>query len=176
MIRGTMVLALLLVALTLGLEFAHTLEAGPKLNYPPELYLRLNTSLYAWFGSPLDAAIWVSAMVATGVLAWLARQRSARLLACAALGLQLVAFANYFARVEPVNGRFRALAPGQVPGDFTALRAQWEYGHALGFVLFTGAFLLLVIAHPSTPAVNSTAPTSQRGGTSVASSSRRRPR
>ncbi len=143
--RVTRVLALLLVALTLGLEFAHTLELGPKLNYSPELYLRLNTSLYAWFGPPLGAAIWLGAMVATGLLIWL-RRRSARLLTGASLMLQLLAFANYFARVEPVNGRFRALAPGQVPRDFTALRAQWEYGHAVGFVLFTVAFLLLVIS------------------------------
>jgi hypothetical protein len=148
MTRATQVLSLLLVALTMGLEFAHTLELGPKLHYPPELYLRLNTSLYAWFGiaPPVGGAIWLGAMVATGVLIWLRRQRYARLFTGASLVLQLAAFANYFARVEPVNGRFRALAPGQVPGDFTVLRAQWEYGHAVGFALFAVAFLLLAIA------------------------------
>lgn len=29
------------------------------------------------------------------------------------------------------------------------VRIQWEYGHAVGFALFTVAFLLLLIAHPS---------------------------
>lgn len=144
--RATQVLTLLLVALSMGLEFAHTLELGPKLTYSPPLYLRLNTSLYAWFGPPLGAAILLGAIVATGVLAWLVRPRSMRLLTGVALALQLAASANYFAFVEPVNGRFRALSPGQVPGDFTALRVQWEYGHALGFVLFVAAFLLLVIS------------------------------
>ncbi|MGH3783780.1 MAG: hypothetical protein ACRDRO_24950 [Pseudonocardiaceae bacterium] len=85
-------------------------------------------------------------MITTGMLTWLSRPRSVRLFSGAALVAQLVAFANYFARVEPVNGRFRALAPGQVPRDFTALRAQWEYGHALGFGLFAVAFLLLAIS------------------------------
>lgn len=147
MTRATQVLSLLLVALTMGLEFAHTLELGPKLNYPPELYLRLNTSLYAWFGPPLGASIWLGAIVATGMLTWMVRRRrSVRLLTGAAVALQLVALANYFAFVEPVNVRFRALTPGQVPSDFTTLRTQWEYGHALGFALFTVAFLLLVIA------------------------------
>jgi hypothetical protein len=37
MTRATQVLSLLLVALTMRLEFAHTLELGPKLNYSPEL-------------------------------------------------------------------------------------------------------------------------------------------
>lgn len=150
MTRATLVLSLLLVALTMGLEFAHTLELGPKLHYPPELYLRLNTSLYAWFGPPLGAAINTGAIVVTGVLVWLVRrQRAARLLTSASLVLQLAAFANYFARVEPVNGRFRALAPGQVPPDFGALRTQWEYGHAVGFALFVVAFLLVVISLPA---------------------------
>ena len=151
MTRATQVLSLLLVALTMGLEFAHTLELGPKLNYPPELYLRLNTSLYAWFGiaPPVGGAIWLGAILATGVATWLMRRRPGWLLSGASLTLQVAALANYFARVEPVNGRFRALAPGQVPVDFTALRTQWEYGHAVGFALFTVAFLLLLIAHPS---------------------------
>lgn len=175
MTRATQVLSLLLVALTMGLEFAHTLELGPKLNYPPELYLRLNTSLYAWFGiaPPVGGAIWLGAMVSTGMLLMLLRQRPVRLFTGASLVLQLAAFANYFARVEPVNVRFRALTPGQVPPDFAALRTQWEYGHAVGFALFTVAFLLLLIALVTV--VNSTAPTFPRGRMSVRSSSRRRP-
>jgi len=50
---------------------------------------------------------------------------------------------NYFAQVEPVNVRFRGLAPAQVPSDFLALRARWEYGHALDVGLFAAAFILL---------------------------------
>jgi hypothetical protein len=144
--RAIQVLTLLLVALTMGLLFAHTLELGPKLGYPPELYLRLNTSLYAWFGPPLGAAIWTGAIIATGVLTALLRRAPGRLLTGTAFALQLVAFVNYFTRVEPVNDRFRALVPGQVPEDFGALRAQWEYGHAMGFALFAVSFVLLVIA------------------------------
>jgi hypothetical protein len=39
--------------------------------------------------------------------------------------------------------RFRGLAPGQMPSDFLALGARWEYGHALDFGLFAAAFILL---------------------------------
>jgi hypothetical protein len=142
-----MVLTLLLVALTMGMLYAHVLELGPKMQYPPELYLRLNTSLYAWYGPPLGAAINTGAVVATGALAWLVRrQRSALLFTGAAFALQAVAMVNYFARIEPVNDRFRVLSPGQVPSDFIALSAKWEYGHALDFALYAVAFLLLVIS------------------------------
>lgn len=145
--RVTHVLALLMVALTMGMLYAHVLELGPKMQYPPELYLRLNNSLYAWYGPPLGAAINTGAVIATGVLAWMVRRpRSVLLLTGTAFALQVAALVNYFARVEPVNDRFRALLPGQVPSDFIALRAQWEYGHALDFALYAVAFLLLVMS------------------------------
>jgi hypothetical protein len=68
----------------------------------------------------------------------------------AAFILQAAAFGNYFAQVEPVNVRFRRLAPGQVPSDFLALRGRWEYGHALYVGLFTAALILLgTRGHPS---------------------------
>ncbi len=146
-IRAIQVLTLLLVALYMGQQYAHVLEIGPKLNYPPELYLRLQNSLYAWYGPPLGAAISVAALIATGALTWLMRrQRSARWLTGSALALQVAALAIYFARVEPVNVSFRALPPGQVPSDFIALRAQWDFGHALGFALFVVVFVLLVFS------------------------------
>ncbi|MBV8993687.1 MAG: hypothetical protein JO287_08290 [Pseudonocardiales bacterium] len=152
MARASQLVSVVLVALTMGLLFAHVLELGPKMGYPPELYLRLNNSLYAWFGPPVGAAIQIGALAATGAMAWMVRhQRSAVPLTGAAFALQLVALANYFARVEPVNVRFRALSPGQVPSDFMALRAQWEYGHALDFGLFAAAFVLLVSALPVPP-------------------------
>jgi hypothetical protein len=75
-----------------------------------------------------------------------------------ALALQVAALANYFARVEPVNVRFRALSPGQVPSDFSALRAQWEYGHALDFGLVAAAFVLLVSALLVRPTAASSSP------------------
>lgn len=70
------------------------------------------------------------------------------------MGLQLIAQITWLALIRPVNVRFRSLAPGEMPADFTALRAQWEYTHAVGFVLLTAAFLLLVavlLVRPTAP-------------------------
>lgn len=35
---------------------------GPKIQYPPELYLRLNNSLHAWYGPPLGVAIQIGSV------------------------------------------------------------------------------------------------------------------
>ncbi|MGH3774789.1 MAG: hypothetical protein ACRDRR_03480 [Pseudonocardiaceae bacterium] len=146
-IRVLRAVTLLLAALTMGLLFAHVLELGPKFGYPPELYVRLNNSLYAWYGPPLGALLYVGSIVAAGVLTWLVRRRRAALAwtGTAAI-LQAVALVTYFVVVEPVNQRLRPLPPGAVPADFTALRTQWEFGHATEFVLFLVAFVLLVVS------------------------------
>lgn len=137
---------LVLVGLTMGIEFAHVLELVPKLAYPPELYVQLQNSLYVGYGT-VGALIYVAAIPATGVLAWLLRHRRATLnLTRSALALQAAALATFLTLIAPVNARLRALAPGEVPQDFSALRDQWEFTHALGFVLFAAAFLLLLAA------------------------------
>jgi hypothetical protein len=63
--------ALLLSALTMGLEFAHVLEWGPKASYSGPLYSRLQESLYVWYGN-IGGVIYVLAVVATVVLAVIA--------------------------------------------------------------------------------------------------------
>lgn len=146
-IRVLRAVALLLTALTMGLLFAHVLELGPKFGYPPELYIRLNNSLYVWFGPPLGALLYVGSVVAVGVLTWLVRCcRMALAWTGAAAVLQAAALVTYFAVVEPVNQRLRPLLPGIVPEDFATLRAQWEFGHATEFVLFLMAFVFLVVS------------------------------
>ncbi|MGH3836214.1 MAG: hypothetical protein ACRDSF_10995 [Pseudonocardiaceae bacterium] len=146
-IRVLRAVTLLLAALTMGLLFAHVLELGPKFGYPPELYVQLNNSLYAWYGPPLGALLYVGSIVTAGVLTWLVRRRRAVLAwtGTAAI-LQAAALVTYFAVVEPVNQRLRPLPPGTVPADFAALRTQWEFGHVTEFVLFLVAFVLLVVS------------------------------
>lgn len=145
-IRVLRAVALLLAALTTGLLFAHLLELGPKFGYPPELYIQLNNSLYFWYGT-LGALLYLGSIVAAGVLTWLVRRRrAARAWTGAAATLQVAALVTYFALVEPVNQRLRALPTGTVPDDFAALRAQWEFGHATEFTLFLVAFVLLVVS------------------------------
>lgn len=143
--RGGYFVALLLTALTMGLEFAHVLEWPPKAGYSGALYVRLQESLYVWFGN-IGGAIYLLAIVATVALAFLLRHdRSMRRPVAAAAGLELLALIVFLSVVYPVNFRFPVHGSGLVPADWAALRDRWELGHTVGFVLFTAAFVLLVL-------------------------------
>lgn len=66
-------------------------------------------------------------------------------------GALLLAFpVIFFWRAVPANAGFRAAAASRtIPADRTAWRAQWETGHALGFVLQLAAFVLVAKGTPS---------------------------
>ena len=143
--RGGLFAALLLSAWTMGLEFAHVLEWGPKASYPGPLYVRLQESLYTWYGN-VGGVIYVLAVVCTVALAVLAWQdHASRGLAVAAAAVELAALVVFLAVVLPVNSRFPVHGSGAVPAGWVALRDRWEAGHATGFVLFTVGFILLAL-------------------------------
>jgi hypothetical protein len=142
--RSGLFAALVLTAWTMGLEFAHVLEWGPKASYPGPLYVRLQESLYVWYGN-IGSVIYVLAVASTVALAAAAcRDRAARGPAVAAAAAELVALAVFLAVVLPVNSRFPVHGSGAVPPGWAALRDRWEVGHTIGFVLFTTAFALLL--------------------------------
>lgn len=143
--RGVLSAALLLTALTMGLEFAHVLEWPQKQHYPGSLYVHLQESLYIWFGN-LGGVLYVLAVVATVVLAILLRREPARRgWFATAAGLQVVAQVTFLTIVYPVNLRLPVDSAGTVPADWAALRDRWELGHAVGFALFTASFVLLLV-------------------------------
>lgn len=153
-------LTLLFVALTLGLEFAHVLEWRPKTSYSGQLYVRLQESLYVWFGY-LGSVIDILAILSTTVLAIsLRRHRRVRWYTASAAGLEIFALIVFFAVIYPVNQRFPVHSSGTVPNDWTLLRDRWELGHTIGFVLFTISLLLLAAAlvRPKLPSLTPAPP------------------
>ncbi|MGH3777261.1 MAG: hypothetical protein ACRDRR_16280 [Pseudonocardiaceae bacterium] len=137
------VAAILLLALTLGLLFAHVLEMGPKLGYPPALYTRLNTSLYLFFGT-VGAVVEVAALLACVALAVVVRHDRTMFLPTAVSALvQAAVLGLWFAVVSPVNDAFIAARPAIPPG-FDALRARWETGHTIDAVLLLAALIVLL--------------------------------
>jgi hypothetical protein len=142
--RVLILLALLTSALTMGLEFAHVLEWAPKATYSPALYTRLQESLYVWFGN-VGGVVYVLAVLDTVALAVLTRHRPGfRVHTALAAGVQVVALATFLGMVYPVNFRFPVHGSGVPPADWSALRDRWELGHAIGFVLFLAAFVILL--------------------------------
>lgn len=149
--RACFFLAVLLTAWAMGLEYAHVLEWPAKAGYPAGLYVRLQESLYIWFGN-LGGVLYVLAIVLSVATAVLLRQdRPVRRLTGAAAGLEILALATFLAIVYPVNLRLPVHSSGAAPTDWAALRNRWELGHTIGFVLFTAAFVLqlLTLLHRS---------------------------
>lgn len=153
-VRRGYLTTMLLVAATAGLEFAHVLEWPQKAHYPAELYSELQESLYVWFGN-LGGVLFVLAVLGCLVAAVSARRwtGSARREIRGAAGLAVLGLIVFLTVVYPVNPQFPVDVPSVVvPPDWQALRIRWEVGHALGFVLFSAAFVLLVLAWPAVDA------------------------
>ena len=144
--RSSLFAALLLSALTMGLEFAHVLEWGPKASYPGPLYMPLQESLYDWYGN-IGGVIYVLAVIATIMLAAQAwREHASRGLAVTAAAIEVAALVVFLTVVLPVNSNLPVHDSGAVPAGWAGLRNRWEAGHATGFALFTAAFIVLAIA------------------------------
>lgn len=155
--RGIFFVAVLATALTMGLEFSHVLEWPVKAAYPGDLYVRLQESLYVWFGT-LGGALYVLAVLAGVVLAVLHRRnRRAFAVTGAAAGAQVASLATFFAVIYPVNLAL-PIGQGVVPANWEAMRFRWELGHTIGFVLFTTAFVLQVafLLHTASPGARRT--------------------
>jgi hypothetical protein len=136
----------LLVALVMGLAFAHVLDRPAKMQYDAATYISLQKSLYVQWGPPQIGGLLEPAAIAlTGLLAILLRKRRRDLWrTLAALRLLLMAFpVVFFWLVAPAYVGFAAAALPGIPPDWAALRSNWETGHAIRFVLQFAALALL---------------------------------
>jgi hypothetical protein len=129
---------LLLASLALTMTSAHVLELPQKLEYEPELYATVNTTLYRYFAI-VGGAYTVSAIVAAAGLAYLVRGRGKVFRwTLAGAACLVLAFISWLVLVQPVNreiARAWRAAPESVPGLWTHLRWRWEIGHLVGFVI-----------------------------------------
>lgn len=137
--------ALVLTALTMGLTFAHALEALPKLRWDAELYLAVQPNLYYLFGR-VGAATELGAIASAFVLTFLVRRQANvfRWTLAGALSL-LVSLAVWALFIAPANAQTGAWQQaGAVPADWTRWRAQWEAAQAASFGLHLFGFAALV--------------------------------
>lgn len=144
LLSGVRFATIMLTALTLGLAFAHALEAPVKLDYPSSLYVHVNHSLYAYFlyvGAPIQVGALGSAILLTVLL----RHRAGFACTIGAATVLTVALAVFFAVVYPANVEFASWTPTDVPADWHSWRARWEYGHMTGAALQFLALTLLLL-------------------------------
>jgi hypothetical protein len=114
LIRILRFVTILLVALLLGLGFAHVLERPAKMLYEAELYVTLQKTLYVAWGPPnVGGILEPAAVLATLLLAFLLRKgkRAFWLTLGAGFGLVLAFPVVFFALVAPANAAFLAATP-----------------------------------------------------------------
>ena len=138
-------LATLLVALILGLAFAHAMEVPGKLRLDGPTWLIVQQNLYIGFG-PAAAVMEPLGILFTWILVFMLRgHRSAfRLVLLAAVrtttGLVVWALVGV---TDERAARWMGM-PATLPPDWTACRDQWELGHAIHAALFGAALCALL--------------------------------
>jgi hypothetical protein len=109
-------------------------------------WLSVQHNLYVTFGGPVGAPIEVAAILLTWAMLWRVRSRRAAAAwtmaaTCTTLGLIV-----WFLLVSPMNGIIADLTPSTLSVDWTAVRNQWEIGHAVHALMFGLGFGALVAA------------------------------
>lgn len=128
-------IAIYLTAVTLSMTFAHLLEMPRKMQYDQSLYRAVQHSLYlyfAWVGSIAEVAAVIFLIILCVLLRRNGRAFRLTLVAtvCVAAGL-----AVWFLRVNTANAQMAQWTTLPLPENWTAVRRQWEYGHAMSAVL-----------------------------------------
>lgn len=142
-LRGTSLICMLV---TLGALTAHVIELPNKFSLDGALWLDVQQNLYRGWG-PFFAPFEITAIIATWALLWLDRTLGRRLwptlLAACLISAALVVFLVLNA---PVNAAFASWTKETLPHDWADYRLRWELGHAISFLLYLGAFGILLHA------------------------------
>jgi hypothetical protein len=150
---------LLLAALGLTMGGAHLLELPVRMGYDPQLYMRVTSTIYLYFGL-VGAPIQILALLCSVVLAWLVRGRAGFPWALAGAVCLALSILLWFLRVQPANTAWaEALRSGPAAAveAYARLRGRWEYGHVMAFSAWLLGFALLLYS-----TVREIAPASRR--------------
>src|SRR5262245_44758196 len=147
--RAHLAVALTLAALGLAPGAAHLPELPVKLNYSPELYAQVTSTLYAWYGIA-GGAVQVAAALTGVILAIRVRHSPSAGLAVASAATLVVSLVLWGALVAPVNSAWAEVGranPAEFVSAYARLRARWEFGHVAAFIAwFTGWLGLVAVA------------------------------
>lgn len=135
-------IAILLIAFYFVPAGAHLIELPGKITLEREAYLTVQQIYRGWAlaGVPL-----IGAVLATAGLAVLSRsERLPFLFASASLALLVASLATFFIWIYPVNQATDNWS--STPDDWQALRARWEYAHAVNAMIILGALISSVLS------------------------------
>jgi hypothetical protein len=136
--------ATLLVALVLGLAFAHVVELPGKLWLDGLTWLTVQQNLYIGFG-PLASVMEPLGILLIWILVFMSRRdRPVFWLSLVAAICTTAGLAEWALVVAPMNTLLDSWTVATLPEDWTACRDQWEFGHVVHAILFGIAFCSLL--------------------------------
>ncbi len=143
---------LTLTTLNTGMAFGHVLEMPTKRTLDASDYATVQ-SIYRTYGSVGAAVEAGSVLTAAGLAALVHERRPALPLTLVGAGCLAAALGVWFSFVAPMNAAMRASwSPASMLADWQRVRDQWEYAHAVRFVLqFVGLGALLLSVLAETP-------------------------
>jgi hypothetical protein len=140
---------LMLASLGMALGAAHTLELVPKMNYDPELYAQVTSTLYRYYGT-IGGLIQVVALLASAILSFMTRRSREFGLTIAGTFCLMISLGLWFVLVQSVNvewGSVLQTGPRSVVVEsYLKLREQWEYGHVAAFIAWLSGVALLTLS------------------------------
>ena len=141
-LRVAQFLAVLLTALAFVPAGAHLFELPNKIDLPRDAYLTVQGIYagWAWFGTVDLAALVINAVLAVR----LRRQRPAVYFATAAALCFVVFFAIFFTWTFPANQVTANWTT--MPDDWSGLRREWEYSHAVNAIVMLIAFCAVTLS------------------------------
>jgi hypothetical protein len=134
--------SLLFVALVLAPAMAHLLELPNKIGLSREEYLVVQQIYNGW--QLLGIVIYGALLSALALTIMVRHQPRVFALTLVAFLCLLAAHVLFWIFTFPANKE--TLYWTVLPENWMALRAQWEYSHAVGAVLNLIAFIMLVLA------------------------------
>jgi len=141
-VRAVQFLAIVVGALALVPSGAHLAALPGKIALPQAEYVTVQAVYRGWAFLGL---LWPAAIVLNGLLAVLVRsQREPFLLAVLAALCFVAMLAVFLAWTEPANQATRNWT--EIPGNWEALRRQWEYSHAVNAVIAFAALCLTTLS------------------------------
>ncbi len=148
LIKTWRLITIVLVALLMGLGFAHVLERPAKMLYDAAFYLTLQKTLYVAWGPPnIGGILEPTAILSMFTLAFILRNNKLDFWLVLSAGIALLAAFPFvfFAFVGPSNETFLAATTNPIPDNWKELRDSWETGHTIRFVLQFFALILLLL-------------------------------
>jgi hypothetical protein len=138
---------LFLTGLALALYVVRLLELEPRVAFDPHLYAVITHPYYDWFEiAGLLVQLW--AVAAAVLLAYVAWPRPSFGFVVCALASMVAAIFFWVVLVMPISEEWlHAIQNIERGSDVIArLGARWQFGHALAFIAWLGATVILLLS------------------------------